>query len=94
MKVLKKATQQNILLNEEYYTLWEVEEMLLNKECFYISESNFNECYSYEEYCQTYRRLRIFTEHIEEIKVVYNKNFECYETVAIGKNGKTYHVEL
>ena len=95
MKVLKKATQRNIILNKNYYTIWEIKEMLINKECCYFTEASHKESYDFEKYCYKQDRLlRIFTEDINEIKVVYNKEFGNYETVAIGKNCKTYHVEL
>ena len=95
MKVLKKAAQKNILLNKDYYTLGQINKMLETKECFYFTPFDYEECYDFLHYYELEEiSIRIFLECIEEIKVVYNKRFGNYETVAIGKNGKTYHVEL
>ena len=95
MKVLKKATQKNLILCKDYYSVVEIQGMLENRECFYVNEKTFDICYNVLSYWGIKEKVfRIFTEDIEEIKVVYNKEFGCYETVAIEKNGKTYHVEL
>lgn len=91
MKILKKAEQKNVILNREYYTDREIFDMLVNSEIFYFDRESktvsYNECVFDDEDV-----FRIFTDKLSEIKVVLDNGF--YTNVAIGKNGKTYFVEL
>lgn len=94
MKVLKSATQKNVILNRGFYTDHELTQMLRNEEIFYIDEDykiSFNPCHTYINTTETYR---VSLNDVSELKVVYNKIYEEYETVAIMKNGNIIHVEL
>ena len=93
MKVLKNARQRNFILNKDYYVSNQIKEMLENKEiCFF---DNFTQSCDYKKLTDIYNPIyRIFSEDLKEIKVIYNKDFGNYETVAIGNNGKLYHIEL
>ena len=96
MKIGKRAEQKNVVLNKSHYTVYQLEDMNDNKEICYF-DKYFN-C-KYDAKNLTHWEIldeiefRIFTEDLEEIKVVLD---ECghYTTVAIGKNGKTYYVCL
>lgn len=94
MKILKKATQQNVILNKDYYNFDEINKMLLNKEICYFDE-NFKESYKsdllYREMKET--TFRIFTCNLKEIKVVID-DYKQYTTIAIGNNEKKYFVTL
>lgn len=80
MKVLKKALQRNVILNKEYYTENQIDEMIRNEEVFKIS---FDESDA----------VRISLEDVKELKVVLNE-YDFYTTVAVGKNDKLYYIEL
>lgn len=94
MKILKTAEQSNFIIDTSYYTLKQINEMLCVHEV----------CYFDSDYKQTYKPLetwevdetvvRIFADDINEIKVVYLKEYGHYKVVAIGKNGKTYYIDL
>ena len=93
MKILKKATQKNVLLNNAYYTLTEVNEMLVSKEIGYFDDELFVKHDALTRYEFDNTQLRIFTDDIEELKVALDE-YGSYTTIAIGKNGKKYFVEL
>lgn len=95
MKTLKRVKQANIEVNIEYYTIAELNKLFESHIIFRFSD-DFNEEYSS---INTYSDLeeskaRLFLETANELKVVYNKEFECYETVAVLNNGKLIHVSL
>lgn len=96
MKIRKYAEQRNVILARDYYTDYEINMLLETKEIFFITDS-FKQSYDLEDvpyFDRKYIEFRIFTDDLEEIKVVYNKEYGHYETVAIGKNGLTYHINL
>lgn len=93
MKILKKASQKNVILNKNYYTQGQINEMLYNKEIFYFDE-HFEPCYEQMLCYQIASNdLRIFTENLSEIKVELDDIYH-YTNVAVGKNGKKYFVAL
>lgn len=96
MKIRKNAEQKNVILNRDYYTQNELEMLLETKEIFFINKNNR---VSYDLSNMTYSEkddivFRISTSDLEEIKVIYNKEYGSYETIAIGINGLTYHINL
>lgn len=94
MKVLKNATQKNVMLDKDYYSRNDLIEMLDNKDIFFIDEDydiSFNSVHVFDNPDEVYR---VSLNDVNELKVVYNKTYECYETVAVMKNGKTLHVEI
>lgn len=102
MKVLKKAVQQNVTLNRDYYGLSEVEELFGLGDLWYfklederIHEYDF--CgNSYKEWLglrgNTERELRINLEKGDELKVILDE-FGHYTTVLV-KDGKQYFIKL
>lgn len=96
MKIRKRAKQKNVVLNKEHYTVYQLESMNKNKEIFYF-DKDFNDKYDAEIShiggVIDEIEFRIFTEDLEEIKVILD---ECghYTTVAVDKNGKVYYVCL
>lgn len=93
MKIAKRAEQKNIILNKDYYTPSEINLMLAAGEIFYFTK-DFNA--SYEpitnwEFDEAV--FRIYTDDLSEIKVVLDE-YKFYSTVAVGKNGKTYFVNI
>lgn len=91
MKILKKAEQKNIVLNKDYYNIYQINAMLNLQEIFYF-DSNSNICY---ENVTMFGDVdfRIFTENLKEIKVVLDE-YGYYTTVAIGKDDTMYYVNL
>lgn len=85
---IKSATQVNVIVNSEYYTIANLNKMFESHIIFrFSSSSNFEEEYSS---INTYSDL----ENVKELKVVYNKEYECYETVAVLNSGELIHVSL
>ena len=80
MKVLKKADQKNVTLNTNYYTESQIDEMVKNLEiCKFDTDKPI-----------TYR---IFLSEVKELKVVLD-DYRFYTNVAVGKNGKSYYINL
>lgn len=99
MKVLKKAMQKNIELEQYYYTEEDIKVMFLTRQLFFLRSKDFSVSENYEEWVQEHYitserpELRISTDDLKEIKVVLNEE-KFYTTVAIGNNGKQYFVKL
>lgn len=94
MKIRKTATQQNFIINKWYYSEDDLRTMLLTRQIFTFEDKTLNEVYPYEAKSWELEEMtfRIFAEDLEEVKVVCEDG--SYLTVAIGKNGKKYYVEL
>ena len=91
MKILKRAEQKNIILNKEYYNIYQINSLLDQHIIFYI-DSNHNVCYD-NVYMFGDVDFRIFTDDLNEIKVELDE-YKYYTTVAIHKNGNKYNVVL
>lgn len=93
MKVLKKANQQNVILNKDFYTEYKIKMLLEERKICFFNE-DLNECYDYLTYSKFYEEpcLRLFLEKGDEIKV------ECveghYRNVLIKNNKEKYFVIL
>lgn len=93
MKILKKAEQKNVTLNKEYYTASNINDMLSSKEIFYFSK-NLNPIHDpISSWSINEMVFRLFTEDLTDLKVILDE-YNCYTTAAIGKNGKTYFVNI
>ena len=93
MKILKKAEQKNVEVNKDYYTLSQVNHLLLNNDVFYFND-NFEECSTpLDSVTIADAVLRIFTENIDRLEVVLDE-FGDYTTMAYMKNGTKIYVEL
>ena len=96
MKIKKRAEQKNVILQRDFYTVNELNLMLAEKEIYYY-KNLLDESYEpVSQYDLRFNEIefRIFTEDLEKLEVAYDEEYGYYETVAIGKNGKTYHVTL
>ena len=82
MKPLKRAKQQDVGLNTDYYTAAEIDAMYRNLEIDYLDKS-----IDPVRICPV-----IFTEDITNLKIVLDE-FGYYTTVAV-KNGKEYFIKL
>ena len=93
MKVQKKAKQHNVALNQNYYTFFDIQDMMLKKEICFLDE-NLNEKYNLKDYVLNYHNenLVIFLDYGDEIKVGLDE-YGYYKPVLI-KNGKKYFINL
>jgi hypothetical protein len=96
MKVLKNAGQKNVILDNDLYS-WEQLRDMLNTETIWYFDSDLRVSHDtsliyWNEYRE--KEFRVFLEDVEELKVVYNKEWGFYETIAVLKNGIKLHVKL
>ena len=91
MKILKRAEQKNIILNKDYYNIYQVNSLLDQHIIFYI-DSNHDACYD-NVYMFDDIDFRLFTDNIKEIKVELDE-YKYYTTVAVHNNGNKYYVTL
>lgn len=92
MKVLKSATQKNVLVNYDWYTVNEINE-LLDKHIVFTIDDNFKESYEHVNYSDI-KEVRLFLDNVKELKVIYDRGYECYTTVAVLNDDKYIHVSL
>ena len=94
MKVLKRAEQKNVLVNRDYYTIDEIN-YYLDKHTFFTFNEKIEVSYEHiSSYALVDRTVRLFLEDVTELKVIYNKEFQCYTNVAVLNNGTNIYVEL
>lgn len=93
MKIRKDAEQKNFIVDKDYYTENELLLMARQKIIFCFDEfydiryiTNISQV---EGSC-----FRIFADICKEVKVVYDKNSGCYETVVITENDQLIHICL
>lgn len=108
MKVLKTASQKNVQLDMEMYSPEGLKWIMCNYSCFfyiYNEETNETKYYhywdEYDHYCgwawntEHQVTVRLFiTDQVKELKVIYNKEYEFYTTVAIMYDGEEVFVKL
>lgn len=68
MRILKNAEQANVIVNKDFYTLAQINDMLEKKIIFYFDES-YNEQHE-ELWTMNNVDLRVFTCNCKDIKVV------------------------
>ena len=92
MKVLKNATQKNVLVDGRWYTVAEINE-LLDKHILFKFDDYFNESYEHIKYSYI-GDVRLFLNKVKELKVIYNREMECYATVAVLNDDNYIYVSL
>ena len=92
MKVLKSAKQKNVLVDGGWYTVEEINE-LLDKHILFTFNVDFKVSYEHINYSDI-DNLRLFLNIVDELKVIYNKEMECYATVAVLNDGNYIYVRL
>ena len=92
MKILKSAKQKNVLVDCGYYTVPEINE-LLDKHILFTLDNDFNESYEHIDNSDI-DNVRLFLNKVNELKVIYNKEIECYATVAVLNDGNYIYVRL
>lgn len=93
MKILKKANQKNVIVNKDYYTPNELNDLLYNEDICYFDDK-FNEKYDrLEDWEIDNITFRIFTETVERLEVVLD-DYGYYTTVAYTKKGFKIYINL
>lgn len=93
MKIRKNAEQKNFIVDKDYYTKDELLTMAQKKIIFCLIE------FFDIRYITNIRQVkgccfRIFADMCKEVKVVYDKNSGCYETVVITDDDQLIHICL
>ncbi len=92
MKVLKRATQKNVSVDGGWYTVNEINEFL-DKHILFKFDDDFKESYEHINYSDI-DNVRLFLNNVKELKVIYNRETECYATVAILNDDNYIYVRL
>ena len=92
MKVLKSATQKNVLVDYSWYTVNEINEFL-DKHILFTLGDDFKESYEHVNYSNV-KNVRLFLNKVKELKVIYNREMGCYSTVAVLNDGNYIYVSL
>lgn len=92
MKVLKRATQKNVLVDYEWYTVDEIN-VFLDKHILFTFDDDIRESYEHINYSDV-KNVRLFLDKVNELKVIYNREMECYATVAVMNDGNYIYVRL
>ena len=92
MKTLKSAKQKNVLVDVGWYTVNEINEFL-DKHILFTFDDDFNISYEHVNYYDI-DNLRLFLDKVNELKVIYNREMECYATVAVLNDGNYIYVRL
>lgn len=80
MKVLKKAEVRNFAVDDWYYT---------EKELNAMQEKGIIEKFDFDD-----NPYRVFVSDLDEVKVVYNYEFNIYHNVAVRKDGTRISIVL
>ena len=92
MKVLKSVAQKNVLVDCNWYTMDEINEFL-DKHILFTFDDNSKESYEHVNYFDT-KDVRLFLNKVKELKVIYDRDYECYTTVAVLNDGNYIYVRL
>ena len=92
MKTLKNATQKNVLVNCEFYTMNEINDYL-DERVFFTLNKDFQVSYEHVSY-NSNEKVRISLHDVKELKVIYNREYQCYTNVAVLNNGTNIYVTL
>ena len=91
MKTLKSSKQRSFSIDMDMYTNEQYREMLENEEGIFYVGWGYDTTSDVEEYDD--EPLRINHSAVEEIKVIYNKQFDEYMNVVKTYTGNTYYVQ-
>ena len=96
MKIRKNSEVRNFEINRWYVTDKEILELLNNGTCEIFTYPSFERItdYEYINIMSNDYTVRIFASDCEEVKVIYNKEYNNYINVVVTKDGKTIPVIL
>ena len=94
MKVLKSATQKNVLVNRDYYTVDEINGYL-DARIFFTFNEKIDISYEHvTSYAGEDKIVRLFLKDVKELKVIYDREYQCYTNVAVLNDGTNIYVTL
>lgn len=93
MKILKHAEQKNFIVNKDMYTERTIQALMDMGFVFWFDD-NFTEHYTTSKWLWDEKEYRVYASNIEEIKVIYNKEYGFYETIAKMFNKEIIHINL
>lgn len=85
MRILKSAEQKNVTIDRSYLSNQEIYDLMLAKKIFFWQ--GYNECYNYFALSEI-DELHIFTCNLKELKIIYDKEYECYQAIAVFPDGQ------
>ena len=94
MNVLKNAKQKNVVVSRDFYTIEEINKYLVSH-VFFTLTKKFE--VSYEQVTSSIlesREVRLFLNNVKELKVIYDREFQCYTNVAVLNDGTNIYIEL
>ena len=94
MNVLKNAKQRNVVVCREFYTIEEINKYL-DSHVFFTLTKKFE--VSYEQVTSSIlesREVRLFLKNVKELKVIYDREFQCYTNFAVLNDGTYIYIEL
>jgi hypothetical protein len=92
MKTLKSSKQKSFAIDMDMYTNMQYVEMLENEKGIFYVDYDFGTSSNVDEYED--ESLRIDHRVVEEVKVIYSKEFGQYMNVVKTHSGNTYYVTL
>ena len=94
MKIRKNAEQRNFTVNKDMYTVANLKDML-DYHMIYWFDENLNQKSEYPEWWKfDETSFIVFAEDCEEVKVIYDTEFNFYTTVVITKSGSKIYVNV
>ena len=94
MKTLKNATQKNVLVNCEFYTMNEIN-AYLDEHVFFTLNEDIQVSYEHVSYVSMEDvNVRISLDDVKELKVIYNREYQSYTNVAVLNDGTNIFVTL
>ena len=96
MKIRKNSKVRNFEVNRWYVSNKEIIELLNNGICEIFTYPDFEQIsdYEYINIMSNDYTVRIFVSDCEEVKVIYNKEYDNYINAVVTKEGKTIPVIL
>ena len=92
MKVLKSAKQKNVLVDYSWYTVNIINEFI-DKHILFTLGDDCTVSYEHVDYSNV-KNVRLFLNKVKELKVIYNKEMECYATVAVLDDDSYIYISL
>ena len=95
MKIRKNAVQKNFEIDREYYNNSELFEMIKKTYEAFIFTDEFEEKEIENSWdIASDDVVRIYADDCDEVKVIYSKEYENYQTVVVTKSGKVINVRI
>lgn len=94
MKILKRARQKNFVVDRGAYNYSTLLDLVKRGVIFSFDENYEHKHYECEWDFNADDVFRIYAINCTELKIIYNKEIDCYQTVAITKTGEQIVVNI